>query len=154
MDSTTFSVFFVLLVFHVALLSGILYLNRKAAAINRWPSTMGMVFTSGMERQKTKDEHGHVEYVDIPVVHYSYQVNGQLYESTETTIGPEMAEKGIPSPIVRYPTGAQVTVFYNPRKPAEAVLERRTPLQGLLWFMLGLMDFTICLVLVWGKFHK
>ncbi len=153
MDSFTLSSLFTIVGLNAAFLVGILYLNRKAAAINRWPSSMGMVFTSGMEKQKIKD-HGHVRYVDCPVVHYSYEVNGQLYESTQITIGPEVQEKGIASPIVRYPIGAQVMVFYNPRNPAEAVLERRAPLQGALWLIVGLMDFMICLALVWGKFQK
>ncbi len=153
MDLSTLYGVFVLLVLNVVFLGSILYLNRRAATINRWPSTMGMVFNSGMEKRKI-EEDGHVHYVDCPIVHYSYEVKGQLYESTQVTIGPEVQEKGIESPIVRYPTGAQVMVFYNPRNPGEAVLERRAPLQGALWLIVGLMDFLICLALVWGKFQK
>ncbi len=145
---------FMIAVLNVVLLGSIVYMRWKVGTMRAWLSTTGMVFASGLERQKTTDRSGYEREVDIPVVHYSYQVGGQLYESTRVTFGPEPLEAGKEVPTVRYPTGAQVTVFYDPQNPREAVLERKAPLQAALWLILGLMDFMICLASVWGKFQK
>ncbi len=144
---------FLLLGLNAAFLGAIFFTRRTIATLNRWPSTMGIVFTSRSEKQRIKDADGHVNSMNFPVVHYSYQVNGQLYESTQVTYGPEFQQKGIESPLVRYPSGAQVKVFYNPRNPAYAVLERRVPILEVLCFLLGLLDLLICGPFLWQVFQ-
>jgi hypothetical protein len=56
----------------------------------------------------------------------------------------EVGGTGAGKVIARYPVGAQVMVFYDPQKPSDAVLERKAPAQGLMWFLLIVFDCALC----------
>ena len=78
-------------------------------------------------------------------IEYTYQVSGQAYSSKRMVFG---ALKGYGNPakaeadLQAYPLGEQITVYYDPEKPSEAVLERKAgALSGML--VIGI----ICLVL-------
>ena len=131
---------FVLIILNVIFLGIIYFMRRKMAAVSQWPSTMGNVMMSTIE-QRSSSEGG---YTDYPVVQYSYQVNGQTYQSYKLAPGPEMGGTGARKVVARYPSGAQVVVFYNPQNPSEAVLERKAPAQWLMWLLLGIFDCTLC----------
>ena len=44
----------------------------------------------------------------------------------------------------RYPVGAHVQVFYDPQKPSEAFLEKKAHGQILMWIILVILDFSLC----------
>ncbi|HJQ14389.1 MAG TPA: DUF3592 domain-containing protein, partial [Anaerolineales bacterium] len=67
---------FVLLILNVIFLGIIFFMRRKMAAVSQWPSTMGTVSTSYLERRSSSDSG----YTNYPVVQYSYQVSGQAYQ--------------------------------------------------------------------------
>jgi hypothetical protein len=117
---------FVLLILNAVFLTIIFFMRRKMAAVNQWPSTMGSVIMSRIE-QRSSSEGG---YTDYPVVQYSYQVGGQTYQTYKLAPGPEVGGTGAGKVVARYPSGAQVMVFYNPQNPSEAVLERKAPRNG------------------------
>jgi hypothetical protein len=111
---------FVFLLLNSIFLGIIFFTRRKMAAINTWSSTMGTVLMSTVEWRHSSDS-GSTAY---PVVQYSYQVNGQTYQGMKIAPGPEMGGTGAQKVVARYPAGAQVMVFYDPKNPADAVLEK------------------------------
>ena len=131
---------FVLIILNVTFLAIIFFMRRKMAAVQQWPSTMGTVINSYLER-RSSSEGGYTNY---PVVQYSYQVAGQGYQSAKLAPGPEVGGSGAGKVVARYPAGAQVMVFYNPQNHSEAVLERKAPAQWLMWLLLIVFDLVLC----------
>ncbi len=131
---------FVLIILNVAFLGIIFFMRRRMAVVSQWPSTMGTVLMSTIE-QRSSGEGG---YTDYPVVQYSYQINGQAYQSYKLAPGPELGGSGARKVIAKYPAGAQVMVFYDPQKPSDAVLERKAPAQWFMWLMLVIFDCALC----------
>ena len=132
---------FVLFILNVVFLGVIFFMRRKMAAVSQWPSTMGTVIASYLERRRSSSDSGSTNY---PVVQYSYQVSGQAYQGAKIAPGPEVGGSGAGKVVARYPAGAQVMVFYNPQDPADAVLERKAPAQWLMWLILVIFDLSLC----------
>ena len=129
----------VLGILNVVFLAIIFFMRRRMATVSQWPSTMGTVMMSTIERRSSSDG-----YSDYPVVQYSYQVSGQPYQSMKLAPGPEVGGTGAGKVVAKYPPGAQVMVFYNPQNPADAVLERKAPAQWLMWLLLVIFDCSLC----------
>jgi Flp pilus assembly protein CpaB len=89
--------------------------NKKRAA--QWPGTRGRVIQSELYWGTDADGKPAQEVA----VTYEYVVAGQTLRSTRVKFG--FAPKPLPT-VRKYPLGTDVQVFYNPAKPAEAVLER------------------------------
>jgi len=138
---------FVLLILNSVFLGIIFFTRRKMAAVSTWASTMGTVMMSTVEWRHSSDS-GSTAY---PVVQYSYQVNGQGYQGMKIAPGPEVGGIGAQKTVSRYPAGAQVMVFYDPKNPSDAVLEKKAPAQWFFWLMLGIFDCVLCgiLPIIW-----
>ena len=106
---------FVLFILNIVFLTILFFMRKRMATVSQWPATLGNVITSTIERRSSEDG-----YTDYPVVQYSYQVGGQAYQSYKLAPGPEVGGTGARKVIAKYPAGAQVMVFYDPRNPAEA----------------------------------
>ena len=132
---------FFFLILNVIFLGILFFMRRRMAAVSQWPSTMGTVSASYLERRHSSSDSGSTNY---PVVQYSYQVSGQSYQSTKLAPGPEVGGTGAGKVVARYPTGAQVMVFYNPQNPSDAVLETKAPAQWILWLILIILDVVLC----------
>ena len=122
------------------LLGIIFFTQRKVAQASTWPSTLGTVTASTVERRSSGDG-----YSDYPVVRYSYQVIGRSYQGNRIMPGPEVGGSGAQKVVARYPAGAQVMVYYDPDKPSESVLERNLPgYIKWLWVTVVLTDLFLC----------
>ena len=61
-----------------------------------------------------------------------------------------MGGVGAQGVLARYPVGSQVTVYYDPKKPKNAVLEKISVVQSWLWVILIFMNILLCIVVpVW-----
>jgi hypothetical protein len=143
---------FVLLILNVIFLAIIFFMRRRMAAVSQWPSTMGTVNTSYLERRHSSDSGS----TDYPVVEYSYQVGPQAYRGLKIAPGPEVGGTGAGKVVARYPAGAQVMVFYNPQNPSDAVLETKAPAQWVMWLILVIFDCTLCGVIpiIWWSMSQ
>jgi hypothetical protein len=94
---------------------------------------------STLESRRTSSGR-HAQY---PVVLYSYQVGGRSYQGSLIAPGLEVGRTGAPARLAVYPTGSQVTVYYNPNDPSDAVLETKVPSLFWLWFALILVDLVL-----------
>ncbi len=142
---------FVLFILNAIFLAIIYFMRRKMAEVSQWPSTMGVVQMSTIEQRSSEDGH-----TDYPVVQYSYQIGGQIYQSMKLAPGPEVGGTGARKVVAKYPAGAQVMVFYNPQKPSDAVLERKAPALWLMWLMLVIFDCALCgaIPIVWWSMNQ
>lgn len=145
-------IIFVLLILNVIFLGIIFFMRRRMAAVSQWPSTMGTVSTSYLERRSSSDSG----YTNYPVVQYSYQVSGQAYQGMKIAPGPEVGGTGAGKVVGRYPAGAQVMVFYNPQNPADAMLETKAAAQWILWLILIVFDIALCGVIpiIWWSMSQ
>lgn len=108
------------------------YEVRKAAS---WRSVRGKVLSSRSVARRVgtaKSKSGVGAGVDPQLrnfaeVTYEYWVNGKRHASNRVSIGENPGDDEVAETLKRYPVGARVTVFYNPSKPHEAVLERDAP---------------------------
>lgn len=131
---------FVLLLMNGIFLGIIVATQRKMAQVSQWPSTLGTVNNSYLERRRSS-KGGSVSY---PVVEYSYQVQGRSYQGRKIAPGMEVGGTGAGRVVERYPAGAQVMVFYNPQDHTEAVLERKAQATWVMWLVLGIIDCSLC----------
>lgn len=117
------------------------YLEVRAAS--DWPSVPGKVVISKPEVRQVKvidgdRQKGHrFEERNFANVTYEYSIAGQVYRCNRVTIGEDRGNFEVAETLARYPVGKPVTVYYNPNKRSEAVLERDMP-QGV-WGCLGWM---------------
>jgi hypothetical protein len=115
-------------------------------ARTRWDRVPARVIASGVESYEGACHESHPTLTCTywrAQVRYRYEVAGAAHEST--TLG-AMAEEGgeraaMEARAAKYPAGAEVTAWVNPKDPAEALLEPEFPplfvavfaLAGLLW---------------------
>ena len=89
-----------------------------------WHNTTGTVLMSSVQWKRT----GNSGSTTYPVVVYQYEVNGQRYQSQRIKAGEQFLNVRIAgqaeATVKRYPIGATVTVYYDPKNPAESALER------------------------------
>ncbi len=101
--------------------------RKKAETSQGWPHTLGQVVNAEVKRTANTDDDGHITYAYHPEVEYTYEAAGQVYSSRRLMFGAVQAAntpKKAQQTLARYPLGAQVTVYYDPAKPADSVLER------------------------------
>jgi hypothetical protein len=116
----------------------------RADASKKWPTASGTVTASAVEKSPDHKRRYRA------ALHYSYRVAGKEYRSTRVFWGGnEGREKQMLSVVETYPAGGKVRVYYDPRNPAEAVLDpiqntgsRQVVLYALAMMTLGLFAFT------------
>jgi len=80
------------------------------------------VLSAGID-QKYNPKGG---YTFAPVVIYDYNVNGQTYRSDRVYYSRVYGSRG-QSSVINYTPGTEVTVYYNPHNPSQAVLKTGNP---------------------------
>ena len=81
---------------------------------------------------------------------YEYTVSGQKLRNDRVSIGEDLGNFEVAETIARYPVGTVVTVYYNPRRPRDAVLERDAP-KGLFGCVIWMVVIGIAGIL--GSFY-
>ena len=126
----------------------------QAREAKGWPQTTGCVVTSTVELREIKvpdderEDGERLEQRNFANVVYEYQVNGRKLRCNRVSIGEDLGDSEIAQTLAKYPAGSVVTVYYNPRHPDQAVLERELP-KGL-WGCLGIGS-AIVLAIVFGS---
>jgi hypothetical protein len=100
---------------------------RRAAAVRAaaaaWAQTGGTVLSTSIRVRRVGQSRS-----EIPVVIYSYEVDGRPYQSHRVRAGDETGQikviGDVSGMLDRYPVGSNVTVYYDPDDPANAALER------------------------------
>lgn len=99
--------------------------KKKSEALKSqsWLATTGEI--TGLNINTTGSLHGGDEY--LAVIRYKYVVSDQVYHSQRYSFGKEpkflvYTEAGIF--LDQYQQGDQISIFYNPEDPAQAVLNK------------------------------
>jgi Protein of unknown function (DUF3592) len=130
------------------------YKTLQARAVRDWPLTPGKVVISTSEVREVRviddrREDGYrLEPRNFANIVYEYRVDGETQRNNRVSIGEDRSNVEIAETIARYPVGTAVIVFYNPRQPREAVLERDLP--NGLWRCLGIGTL-VALAIVFGS---
>jgi hypothetical protein len=90
-----------------------------------------------------------------PEIQYSYRVGNETFISTRIRILPNVvaASSAMASRLIKiYPKDAPVTVYYNPQRPSEAVLEPGVKGDLVSFLVIGAAIFIISLITAdyWG----
>ena len=115
----------------VALLALALWLRRRAAQCAHWPSVDGMVLESRVD-------DAHLEFMK-PVLRYQYTVDGRRYVGFRVAFsGYGVSRQAMARLIEPYPAGRPVRVYYDPARPASAVLDNCSRSDWVYWLLFGL----------------
>ena len=108
--------------------------KKKAEDSQAWSATSGQVTQSYVRESQSRDEDGYVSTSYYPEVRYTYQVMGVEYGGDRVSFGGGVggSHKSAQEKIALYPAGKTVTVYYDPNKYEDAVLERRMGSKGFL----------------------
>lgn len=108
--------------FWLSLVAGILCLlvwmgmRGEAAESEHWPTTAGVITRMNVSEHTDRDG-SRTKHLDV---RYKYAVNGREFEGDRVGVGTSYDTDAVAQ---AYPVGKQVLVFYNPEKPADAVLQ-------------------------------
>lgn len=127
----------------------------ETRAAMRWPTARGTVLSSRAESRRvlTQTGGGTTATVWSPLVEYSYQVGARSYHGSRVAFGPEVAgaRELADQTVARYPTGATVSVHYDPANPSHATLETSLAFRWLA-LLLPLAFFVVALFFS-GRIH-
>ena len=106
-------------------------LRDRAQRMIRWPSVPGSVTGTDIVADGTFEDGSAAYY---PRISYKYVVAGKEYSSQRRSLinvgAGRFLRAGLRKTVERYPVGSEVTVFYDPADPSEAILERPDPVLG------------------------
>ncbi|MEA2811813.1 MAG: hypothetical protein QOJ17_5954, partial [Rhodospirillaceae bacterium] len=124
--------------------------RSQVAEAAGWPQTSGRIVASTVEHYRQRvggARTGTLVTFYEPVIEYSYRVADRDYHSTQLSFGGKAAgsQELAEARAARYPLGAQVVVHYDPKNPANAVLDLKVaygvPLLAAAIVFLGLALF-------------
>jgi preprotein translocase subunit YajC len=159
----------ILMIVFVVLFSGIGILlillhqrnKKKAQESMSWHEIGGTIIKSGVAMGESvfggDDEQGQSQPMYSPEISYTYQVEDMLYTSDRVSFaGKSSYSKAEKAELIaaKYPDGSKVTVFYNPAKPEEAVLERSAKgsavllIAGIVFLVVGLISLVVGSILL------
>ena len=101
---------------------------RQAA---RWPSTRARIIKSKLRAQHHRHSADVTQVANVADIEYEFSLGGRVYRGTRVGLG-EIAGAGLEATLNHYHVGATVPVYYDPKNPGNALLEREPPLP-LAW---------------------
>ncbi len=116
-----------------------LFLRKKAKATGQWPSTRGRVVASDVYRHPDTENGPGSEDVRVA---YDYEVAGATLRGNRVSLSGS-GSGTTKAKLARYQPGTEVDVFYDPQKPASAVLERKLPGNLVLFPIVGTVFFIV-----------
>jgi len=92
----------------------------KALSSQTWPSVEGRIISASIEKEKVRRR-----VISRERIQYVYHVKGKRFVGERVALDPRLLTLRLPARqvIKKYPMGALVTVYYNPSRPEESVLE-------------------------------
>ena len=102
---------------------------RHAAS---WPSTRARIVKSQTRAVHRRQSGEATHLVTVPDIEYEFRLGDRVVRGTRIGIGERADTEAV---LNHYPVGATVPVYYNPKDPADALLERDPPLP-VMWLYL------------------
>jgi hypothetical protein len=111
---------------------------REALAARAWPTAEGWVSSASVVEYPSGEDGAPLYAADV---HYFFYIGEQIYRGTRIRLDDRSSPDRAAAEAVaaRYSRGQQVIIHYNPRSPAQALLEPGFP--AGLWLPAGLGAF-------------
>lgn len=110
----------------LALLGLGLWMRKQGLASRNWPSVQGEILTSRVDDHTLENLR--------PEIVYGYTAQGQTFKGTRVGYsGYSVSRAALEQIVARYPVSSQVTVYYNPQNPSQAVLENQPSQDWQFW---------------------
>lgn len=118
----------------------------KAKASTNWPTVDGKVIESKLKRRKKSREKDTYEAVVI----YQYEVDGESFEGDSVWAGQysSSSRSSMQKIVSQYRVGADVSVYYSPDDPYEAVLQPGAFASSYMVFGIGMLFLVFGCILV------
>jgi hypothetical protein len=105
---------------------------RRAA---HWQTAPGRITRSRVVTRKVKGAESHsraahgndMETRNFADIAYEFRIGNRRLTGKRVSTGEDLGNWRVEETLAQYPKDAAVTVYYNPKKPTEAVLERDAP---------------------------
>ena len=116
---------------------------REVQRLSRWSPTPGKIISSRVEAREVRssgvgsDSSDTTEMRNFPAITFEYKVGGKKFRSSRYSVKENLGNFEVTETLAQFPTGAEVTVFYDPADPSKAVIERTMP-DGAFKFMVQL----------------
>jgi hypothetical protein len=126
---------------------------RKVRASRGWPSTVGRMLSGRVE---TGVESGGDDGPDTtsyyPAIQYEYQVDGRTYRGNDIAFNRKTysSQKQAEAALRVYPEGSDMLVYYDPRQPGRAVLERKASAGTVLMVIGGVIVVLVVAAMIKG----
>jgi hypothetical protein len=122
--------YLILAAFPALIVFAAVYKYMEVTQAARWPRAQGRVVVSTSEVRQVRSGGPNAcdtEPRTFAKIVYEFSVAGRKYRGNRVSIGEDMGNFQVAETIAKYPCGKDVFVYYNPRRPTEAVLERELP---------------------------
>jgi hypothetical protein len=136
----------------VFLIVGVILSILMPIAINRgkksrnWPTTEATVISTEVEEKHKYDEDGESVYY-YPRVHYDYRVGGQVYQGFKyKLLEASMSKRKAIEFISNFIPGDKLTVYYDPEKPTESVMQPGEQKYLYVFLVIGIGVIVLSLV--------
>jgi hypothetical protein len=130
--------------------------KRKEDISKTWLPTPGVILTSELREHNPIDPAQKNKTVSTPMVRYQYSCAGNSFTGYRITFNSiEYSHANAQQIVAHYTPGSSVTVFYDPLRPEEAVLQKNTRgfnllfSSGLVLLGLGIGSCCISLLVFW-----
>jgi len=129
----------VLLIVGVSLSIVTFFSIKKGRKSKTWPKTKATVVSAEVEEKHEYDEDGDKHVYYYPRIHYDYQVDGQFYNGFRyKLLEASMSKRKAHEFISNFMTGDILTVYYDPEKPIESVLQPGEQKYLYVFFVIGI----------------
>jgi hypothetical protein len=113
-------------------------MELQIRAANQWPTASGKIMSSGTQEYRDSGaDHSRLKMYRSKVV-YEYHVAGQKYTSDKITQGEKLGSSSqslAGRTASKYKVGDSVQVYYNPKNPSEAILNRTPTSRLIVWLL-------------------
>ena len=135
----------------------------EAYRMRSWQEVQGRVVTSRVAARKVPQAGQQPDQTrNFPLVEYAYTIEIPGEEENDRpeqgemrgrriSVAEAVPDQDVEPTLERYPVGREVTVYYNPRNPSQAVLERHMP-EGIGKALVTLTFFFSVAVVAIGAF--
>ena len=126
--------------------------RKKAEESQSWSGTSGQVTQAYVRESETRDSDGYLTTSYYPEVRYTYQVLGAEYGGDKISFGGSVggSRNKADEIVAQYPVGKNLTVYYDPNNPEDAVIERKMGSKGFLIIGIVFTLVGICSACVGG----
>jgi len=127
---------------------------NKSQEAKKWPQAKGVVVFSRVNSHYSTGQHATLMF--SPDVRYQYSVNGQVYYSKSISFGDYSSSiySQIKNVVDKYYVNEDISVYYDPANPAQAVLEPGKIGGIFIIFAVGALFLVVGLMGLLGSFRQ